>query len=119
MIYKKKNKELKKKNINESDFINWDHEQILLWILSLNNGYFNKYSDTLNKQLKECDITGNDLYELNTTDIRGLGIKKFSDAKKLEKYIQELIHKYGSYNTNNHNHNNHDDEGNIVPVAYL
>eukprot|EP01084_Bolivina_argentea_P012715 23811_1 len=41
---KEENNELKKKNINTSAFLSWKHEEILLWILSIDDGFFDKYS---------------------------------------------------------------------------
>eukprot|EP01084_Bolivina_argentea_P149733 261540_1 len=107
---------LKKQNIDESNFINWDHEQILLWILSINDGYFDKYSSILSQELSDCEIKGNDLLELSTKDIRGLGVKVFSDAKKLEKCIQELINKYANKHPGNISMNN---EGVHAPTSYM
>ena len=113
---KKENASLKKKNIEELNFINWNHEEILLWILSIDDGYFDKYSNILDKELNDCEMRGKDLLELSTKDIRGLGVKVFADAKKLEKCIQELVNKYSI-------ESKHfivkDNEGNQPPTAYI
>eukprot|EP01083_Nonionella_stella_P174004 602008_1 len=87
---KEENNELKKKNINTSAFLSWKHEEILLWILSIDDGFFDKYSNSLQKELQDCELCGTDLDELTTKDIRGLGVKKFSDAKKIGKMYSAI-----------------------------
>mmetsp|Transcript_45703 Transcript_45703/g.73150 ORF Transcript_45703/g.73150 Transcript_45703/m.73150 type:complete len:293 (+) Transcript_45703:120-998(+) len=88
---KKENEELKKKNLDETQFRQWNHEEILCWILSIDDAYFSQYSDVLSKELMNCQLLGADLPDLSNKDIRDLGVRLFSDAKKLEKHIQRLV----------------------------
>eukprot|EP01083_Nonionella_stella_P195536 720237_1 len=78
------------KSMDEASYLTWDNKQLLLWIRGIDGGYFDKYVDALAIQLEECELSGKDLQYLTTTDIRGLGIKKFSDAKKIRKLCQGI-----------------------------
>ena len=59
------NRELKLKHIDESKYKEWDYKQIIFWILSLDNGLFKQYENTLSTKLKEADLEGSDLNEVN------------------------------------------------------
>ena len=96
---------LQRKTIDPSNFVNWDHEDILSWIVSIDGGYFDKYRSILSKELNDCNLRGSDLSALNSADIRGLGVKVFHDAKKLERHIQQLIQKYDKSVSMEHNAN--------------
>ena len=52
-------KQLKLKSIDLTQYKSWDHEQIYLWIMSLENGrYKSKYGDILKISLKEQEVDG-------------------------------------------------------------
>lgn len=87
---------LQKRATDPSNFMNWTHEEILSWITSSDGGYFEKYRIVLARELKDCDMKGSDLCSLNSNDIRGLGVKVFHDAKKLERSIQKFVQQYGT-----------------------
>ena len=91
---------LQNKATDPSDFVNWTHVEILSWIISIDQGYFEKYRSILERELKDCDMKGSDLSLLNSNDIRGLGVKVFHDAKKLERYIQEFVQQQSNVDQN-------------------
>lgn len=65
----KENAELKMKTIDLSMYETWDHKQILLWILSIEDGNGNKvfmrYENVLRKELENQELSGSDLVNLN------------------------------------------------------
>eukprot|EP01084_Bolivina_argentea_P200299 342523_1 len=69
----------------------WSYEDIVLWILSLENGRFKKYEDILSETLKRECITGNLLGQVETSNIKDWGIKQFADKKCLFDHIKSLI----------------------------
>ena len=73
-----------------NDYIHWDYMQILQWILSLDNGYFMKYKDVLKESLKEDEMTGEQLENVEMTDIKIWGIKTFKDRHRLFEFIKQL-----------------------------
>ena len=58
------------KEINDATdtavYIDWDHNDILNWVINLNEGLFNDYKTTLEKVLKEENVTG---VKLNGVDM--------------------------------------------------
>eukprot|EP01084_Bolivina_argentea_P275593 470042_1 len=108
---KKENKELRRNNINTKNYKQWNWEQIIFWILSLDDGKYNQYENQLMKHLKEEAIEGDDLTEIKEDDLMRWGIKKFKDKKNVMKYIKQLT---------NNNHQNVDNEGGKpAPTAYI
>ena len=101
---------LKNSNIDTTNWRKWDHQQILCWILSLENGRYFKYENKLQIALKEESVNGNNLNQVNELDIKGWGITNFDDKKNLCFKIQQLIKK---------NFNNDMNEGSNLPTAYI
>ena len=83
--------ELKSKNIDVSNYKQWKFKQIFQWILSLDNGRYIQYSQQLEVSLKEEDINGEDLCQVDAGDIKSWGIVNFRDKKYLLHQIQQLI----------------------------
>ena len=83
--------ELKAQSIDPSKYKSWDHENILFWIMSLDDGKFKSYEQKLRQNLAEEEVEGNQLNEVNETDIKGWGITKFGDKKCLLRHIQSLV----------------------------
>ena len=88
---KSENNRLKLRELNNMDYTKWNNDDILIWILSLNNNKFEKYKNVLNKNLSLQNIKGIDLQNMNEFDIQGLGITDFSDKKELIQQIKQLI----------------------------
>eukprot|EP01084_Bolivina_argentea_P142621 250550_1 len=95
----------KLQRIDETMYENWSHKEILAWIVSLDNGRFEKYEDELLRNLREEEIQGNDLNGVNEIDLKSWGVKNFKDKKLLLTKIKELTEQ------NNFNVNNINEEG--------
>eukprot|EP01084_Bolivina_argentea_P140467 246923_1 len=86
---------LKKKNMTRTrpdniNWIKWNENDILMWIMSLENGRFKKYESILLSALKEQEVMGDDLKYVNENDIFNWGIKKIKDKKVLYSKIKWL-----------------------------
>ena len=92
-------KELKLKSIDINNWRDWNYQQIIIWIMSLENGRFKKYEKILSSSLEEEEINGSHLIRVDAVDVKGWGIKNFDDKKDLVKYIQDLVN--GIDNDNN------------------
>eukprot|EP01084_Bolivina_argentea_P059117 107901_1 len=112
---KNENKELKLKCIDETKYETWSSDEIVSWIISLENNRYSKYEQILRISIAEEELTGEHLIDVNENDIKGWGIKNFGDKKNLCRKIKELVNK------NNKNLNNFQqkiNEGN-APTAYI
>merc|ERR1712130_806166 len=67
-------KSLKMKSINIYDFDKWDGNDVLNWILSIENGVLVEYEHALQKEIFDAEIKGINLIDLNTHDIKNLGV---------------------------------------------
>ena len=74
---KKELQEVKLKSIDISNWRDWNYQQIVIWIMSLENARFKKYENILLSLLKEEEINGTHLSRVNEMDVKGWGIKKF------------------------------------------
>merc|ERR1719300_1621844 len=84
-------KELELKALDPSKFMEWDFNQIHLWIMGLEEGRFQKHDVVLKERLTTYEIMGEDLLEVNCVVIRIWGIKDKKDSKALNQYIDELV----------------------------
>eukprot|EP01083_Nonionella_stella_P119499 357247_1 len=108
---------LKVKSVDITKYLSWKHEDILMWIMSLDNNRFDGYRDRLSQSLKEEGIEGIHLNEVNEMDIKGWGIKNFADKKFLLKKIKELVHQKSKQNNRTNQSYNAFNEG--APTAYI
>ena len=73
------------------DYSEWNHLQILNWILSLENGLFIQHKDVLSKSLSEERVKGSHLEDVDKEDIKSWGMKDFEHKQMLFKNIKILI----------------------------
>ena len=93
-------KELSKQLKPESkNYKEWDSNQALLWIISLENGRFKKYSQVLGKSFNDNSLKGGDLPDVTRRDLQDFGVKVFGDRVSLEKYCQGLGNQEGDDTT--------------------
>ena len=82
-----------------TDYLNWNHEDIFNWIMSLESDRFRKYENVLKQSLFEEELKGPHLVDVDKTDIHRWGIKPFEDKQKLYTFIRELIMKAEEHET--------------------
>ena len=83
--------------VDISKYMTWNWQQILQWILKMENSRFKKYEITLRKMLHEEKPNGEDLGYVNEADIKRWGVTDFRDIKIFRAKLDELI------NANNDN----------------
>ena len=77
------------------DFTSWDCNDILEWILYLEQGLFVQYKEIIMSNLKEKGVVGSDLIRIEMEDIRNWGIEKFDHIKLLQTHIKALTNLEG------------------------
>ena len=82
-------------NNNKYNFQSWKTEDLIKWILTLNNGIFSQYCESLLNQ----KITCTDIINLNKNDLLKLGINNISHSQNLIIHFQNL-NKNSSDNNN-------------------
>ena len=100
---------LKLKHLDIANYEQWNSEQIVAWIINLDENRFTKYKDTLLYHLNEEEIIGNDLEEINEIDLQRWQIKSFKDKKFLLQRIKHLTQQ-------NQNPNQNDDDNDVAVV---
>ena len=78
---------------NNKDYLNWDYKDIVSWIINIDNGRYLRYKDNLLKYMKEEEIDGSCLIDLDDDDLFRFGVKPFKDKINLLKCIKELVGK--------------------------
>ena len=84
--------------INEqkkNDFTSWDCNDILEWILSLEQGLLVEYKEIMMSNMKKKNVVGANLMEMEMQDIRGWGIEKFDHIKMLQRHIKSFTNLEG------------------------
>ena len=72
------------------NYLNWDHNDILRWILGLDDGLFVVYEDQLRYALNGNKIKGVQLGKIEYDDIDAWGVTDFKHNEILQKYFQNL-----------------------------
>lgn len=81
-----------KVNDRECEWESWSANDIVEWIINIENGRFKPYEDTLRKELNDGDATGAILPHLDISDWRkSFSIKNWKDATDLNKYKNLLV----------------------------
>ena len=104
-------KRLKLKSIDTNEYEKWTRDELLFWILSLENGLFYQYESVLRKLFIDENIDGSCLNDMEPYDVQHW-IQDFKARKKLWKHIQLITNKK-KLNDNNQN----DNEGVTTPTA--
>eukprot|EP01084_Bolivina_argentea_P016958 31661_1 len=105
---------LKVKSIDINEFKEWNEDDVLNWIFSIDNGLFIKYENKLKEEIKSCEIKGIDLLKVTRTDIKEFGVTKFADQKVLQEHIETL-----KQTKNKKRRQVGYNEGINVPTAYI
>ena len=71
-------KRLKLLSLDESKYMDWNAEEISEWILNLDIDRMSKYEDVIRKNLKEDEVEGSLLSEVDGGDLRAWGIGKLA-----------------------------------------
>ena len=88
----RENTELKQNEIDEGNYEQWTWRQILKWILSLNNGQYERYQSCLAQHLEQAQVKGSDLRLVNEIDLKSWGVIVFADMKSLKHHFDRLSH---------------------------
>eukprot|EP01084_Bolivina_argentea_P317745 550951_1 len=83
--------DLKIKSVDTSKYKSWKHDDIFLWIMSLDSEMYKPYKEKLKKNLQAQQLTGEDLKDIEGGDIIDLGINVFKHKKLLLKAIKQLV----------------------------
>ena len=79
--------------LNAYGYESWNTEELIQWIMYLENGRFSKYRDIFAKRLLEQRVCGKHLSKINVLHIRGWGVNNFEDNDLLMNKITALINK--------------------------
>lgn len=88
---KKQNKSMSKLVFDERDFMNWTVDEVISWIMDIDNGKYLPYFEMLNIRLTDEQVDGAKLVELDYVDLKELGIIDTDDRKSLWRSINLLI----------------------------
>ena len=106
------NKRLKVKCIDTTRYLEWNDEEIVNWIVSLEDGRFNEYEQKLRQIFATEELKGEYLSMITENNLKDWGLVNFGKRKALFKAIQDL--------TSQNIENQQVLEGNnIAPTAYL
>ena len=87
--------QIKKKVKNKIDvtkYSEWDNNDVLNWIFSIEDGLFEKnYGDILRKEIKNVKLDENGLIGIDQNYMKELGINTIKHRKLLQDNIKNLI----------------------------
>eukprot|EP01083_Nonionella_stella_P286094 973714_1 len=87
--YKEMEMQLKARK-EKKEYKSWNFNDVFEWIINLENGRFKHYEQKLLIQLKEENIDGTCLEEMDANDLHRLGVTQFKHKKALMKHIKNL-----------------------------
>jgi len=77
-------------NKNKLNYKSWNCEDIMKWILTLEDGMFLDYCESLMEQFLFQNVKGKDLVNFDKNDLFGFGINTFSHRQSLFTHFQNL-----------------------------
>ena len=81
--------------VNGGDYLNWNNMDILMWIMSIDNGLFLIYKDKLEKSLVEENVRGSSLSNVDKMDIKIWGVNDIEHRAILYQNIKSLTNVEG------------------------
>ena len=75
MELQEENRRLREQSLNGNEYESWNTDQLLEWIMNLENERFSKYREILSKNLYDEGVCGKHLVKINVLHIKGWGIK--------------------------------------------
>eukprot|EP01083_Nonionella_stella_P148202 468750_1 len=90
----------KQKALNPLNYLNWKYQDIVDWIINLNENKYARYRQTLMDNMKDEEIDGSCLVALTVDDLHRFGIRAFKDKQRILKEIKVLISKQKPRNEN-------------------
>jgi len=98
---KKKVRDLSLLQMDVTKFESWTATQVLVWILSLENGRFEPYESVFDAALTKHQVQGCELKDIEGIDLYEFGMKdSFRDRKCLLRHIQSLLQQNETPNDN-------------------
>ena len=97
--------QFKAKSLDLSQYKSWNWQEMLQWILSIDDSRFNVYETQLRQMLNEEKPTGDDLGYVTENDIKRWGITNFRDIKIVLQNIKKLVNDENMHNENIKNNN--------------
>jgi len=77
-------------NINVHNWKEWNHDRIVDWICSINNGELKGYKDTLEKNVPELLESGEDLNLVDKALLLEMGVRRIRDRMTILNHIKGL-----------------------------
>merc|ERR1712083_964007 len=93
--------ELELSNLDVDQYEDWNWEQCLFWMMSLENGRFKPYEAALKQALSLADMTGEELSEVSIFVLKSWGVKDGKERKGLHGRIHDLVQRNRSQNATN------------------
>lgn len=78
--------------LNMPQYMSWGPNEVLTWMLSLENGRLRKYQDILRQSMERSPIAGYDLPHVNMLTARQMGIYDVADQDFLLKQVSAITH---------------------------
>lgn len=76
--------------IDTANFTEWKHAEVSDWIVSLDNGAYDKNESVLREKLAQMEIDGASLLKCSKSDIEGFGIRHKGHQNAIWNHIQTL-----------------------------
>jgi len=89
----------------QKDFRKWQAGDLIKWIITLDDGIYNVYTDKLYKAFKDNQITGEDIQQIGKNDLFLFGVTVFKHRVQLLKHFESL----DGNNINNENDQEQDE----------
>eukprot|EP01083_Nonionella_stella_P150432 479192_1 len=90
---KEENKRLKLQHLDTDNYEQWSADEVVHWMVSVDQQIYTQYEEKLKAFLKQEEVNGECLVDVEHSDIKRWGISNFKHAKQLLKSIKLLVHK--------------------------
>eukprot|EP01084_Bolivina_argentea_P139800 245894_1 len=83
-------------NTLKNNYLEWEGDDIVYWIISLDDGEYKTYETQLKVAFNKENVNGKGIQFIDKIELKGWGIENFIHRQNLHQHIQNLV------NGNNH-----------------
>eukprot|EP01084_Bolivina_argentea_P316201 548040_1 len=100
-----KQSDAKPNKIDVTKYLQWSSNDIVDWILSLEQGKYKNYEKKLRAEINDEGVDGSSIKDIEKSDIKGWGVNNLKDRTSIYKHLQQLLNPNKNATGNNDNDN--------------
>ena len=78
-------------NLNIANYLNWSGDDIVSWLVTLDNGEYKQYESVLRAAFDEENVNGKGIVHIDKPQLKEWGIRDFMHKNNIYAHFQSLL----------------------------